>query len=970
MLLGGFLFGFTSFSTHAEVVVSGSNQFLTGAMTLDETLGQRRGTNVFHSFDVFNVFAGFSESANFTASTGAPTTNVVTRVTGAQLSVATGGRFSVIDGPLSSSIPGANLFLINPHGVIFGDNASLSVMGSFYATTADYVKLGNGGIFYADPAQNSVLTSASVSAFGFLNPNPAPIDVGLRNPGTAFIQVTVPTGETLSLVGGDVNVGLPTGSAPAALLAPDGRINLVSVASAGEAAFNGAGFDVSGFSQLGNVNLLDGNIGGAPSGSALDAKDVFVQGANFTIRDSVVFPGLLNALGAPVPAPNGGQVNVAVSNDVTITGTLPVFGLTGGIRTRSGSPTAIAAPANGPDVNVAAGGTVSLSGLAVIRSERFTLGNAGNVVITADRLSVSNGASVAVSNFVNGPGGNLTVNANQVDLARNGSARFTGLTTQSNFHPLYPVPGFPANPLLTNGDGGKLTVTATDSLTVRTGAEINSDSFGFGRSGDVVINAGTMNLSRDGAPVGSIASQSEIAGNAGNITIATTGPITMSGGFQINATTSGLGDGGFIDVAAGGPITISGLNTGLFSAAIPSDPADLNAFARTFNNFGFPVPINTFADLAGLVGLPPTATPAQVIQRLDSADFTAVNDVTDGNAGSVAFSTPQLTMQDGARIDSSTVTNGNGGALDGNVGSAVISSGARIRSQSGLRLLGTGQVISGTGDAGSVNLDAAGAVTVTGADSAISTNTLGDGDGGDINIRAFSVAIDNGGAITADSSGAGLAGNITINTGDRITLNGGAISTRAAISDGGNIVLTAPVLVDLLNSQITTSVESGVGAGGNIFIDPIAVVLQNSSIVANAFGGPGGNIRIVAGQFITDQASIVSASSALGIDGLVEINAPDTNLTGKLVPLPKDFLDASKLLRDRCGAQRGGTSSFSAKGHGGVPPGPDGYLPSYARGDAGHHASGTDSAGNSTGSGERYAARGPLLAMAGTRCTW
>ena len=114
----------------------------------------------------------------------------------------------------------------------------------------------------------------------------------------------------------------------------------------------------------------------------------------------------------------------------------------------------------------------------------------------------------------------------------------------------------------------------------------------------------------------------------------------------------------------------------------------------------------------------------------------------------------------------------------------------------------------------------------------------------------------------------------------------------------------------------------------------------------------------------------MSASSALGIDGLVEINAPDTNITGKLVPLPKDFLDASKLLRDRCGAQRGGTSSFSAKGRGGVPPGPDGYLPSYAMGDAGQEASGTGSVRDGIESGEGGDAHIPLLAMAATRCTW
>jgi large exoprotein involved in heme utilization and adhesion len=149
-------------------------------------------------------------------------------------------------------------------------------------------------------------------------------------------------------------------------------------------------------------------------------------------------------------------------------------------------------------------------------------------------------------------------------------------------------------------------------------------------------------------------------------------------------------------------------------------------------------------------------------------------------------------------------------------------------------------------------------------------------------------------------------------------------------------------------------------------------VLQNSAIVANAFGGPGGNISIVAGQFIVDQNSIVSASSTLGIAGNIEINAPDTNITGKLVPLPKNFLDASKLLRDRCGAARGGTSGFSAQGRGGVPPGPDGYLPSYATGDTEGHGGVTASAGNAAWpTGYRLeTAGGPLLAMAATRCTW
>ncbi|MCK5363793.1 MAG: S-layer family protein, partial [Gammaproteobacteria bacterium] len=267
-------------------------------------------------------------------------------------------------------------------------------------------------------------------------------------------------------------------------------------------------------------------------------------------------------------------------------------------------------------------------------------------------------------------------------------------------------------------------------------------------------------------------------------------------------------------------------------------------------------------------------------------------------------------------------------------------------------------------------LTSAGTIAVTDIGS-VQASSFGAGDGGNISLSASEVDVLNGGSVEAGGFGTGLAGNIDINTTNQVVVHNGSISTEATTSDGGNITINTVALLDMLNSTVETQVQSGAGAGGNIDIDPAAVVLQNSGIIANAFGGPGGNISIVAGQFIATN-SVVSASSPLGIDGEVEINAPDTNITGKLVPLPKNFLDASKLLRDRCGAARGGTSGFSAQGRGGVPPGPDGYLPSYATGDTDGHGSVTASAGNAAGSsGFRLeTAGGPLLAMAATRCTW
>src|SRR5262245_5859378 len=132
---------------------------------------------------------------------------------------------------------GANFWFINPNGIIFGSNATLPTTGSFHASTADYIKLADGNIFAATPSSSEVLTVHPPSAFGFLTANPAGIQVvNASFQGTPNVM-GVPARQTLSLVGGTINVGTGN-SAQGFLLAPAGRLNLVSVASAGEATFD------------------------------------------------------------------------------------------------------------------------------------------------------------------------------------------------------------------------------------------------------------------------------------------------------------------------------------------------------------------------------------------------------------------------------------------------------------------------------------------------------------------------------------------------------------------------------------------------------------------------------------------------------------------------------------------------------------------------------------------------------------
>jgi hypothetical protein len=207
-----------------------------------------------------------------------------------------------------------------------------------------------------------------------------------------------------------------------------------------------------------------------------------------------------------------------------------------------------------------------------------------------------------------------------------------------------------------------------------------------------------------------------------------------------------------------------------------------------------------------------------------------------------------------------------------------------------------------------------------------------------------SVSIVNGGLVSADSlggadvpGGAGLAGNINITAGDQIVLTDGSVSTRAVTSDGGNITLTTlGSLTQLTNGQITTSVESGVGTGGNIIVNSDVITMSDSRILANAFGGPGGNIGIAADVFLVNQggtiptslAGIVDASSALSTPGTISIEANVTDVSGNLAQLSTETLQVATLLQASCAARLAGgkASSLVRAGREGVPPEPEGLL--------------------------------------------
>lgn len=946
----------------SDIVADGSlaTQVTQNGNLFDIDGGTTAGSNLFHSFGRFSV--GTGDTASFNGPAGLE--NIIARVTG--------GLPSSIDGTLQSTIVGANLYVVNPAGMLFGPGAVINVGGSFHATTADVLRFGDGGVFFADPGSASSLSAAPVSAFGFLTDAPAPI--GVESP-----SMQAGPGGTVSIVGGHITVGAADGSAPGYVLGPgdqpgNGQARIVGLASRGDVVLGaGAAVDTSSFTRLGTVRLQGNSI--------VDAHQVVIRGGRVEIEDAAVHPGAFSRF-LLAPPPDGGSIDIAATDTIAISGggPDPVFAALPGVIAFAGIDQS--APfASVPDVTLSAP-LISLSGSSGVTMNRFGAGTAGTIRLTADRVTVSGGASVSIVNLYEGDGGVLDVRADEVLLDGAGAAGFTGFAAQSAFSGDYPGVSF--DPALTFANSGTIRIAAPISLVLRNGAEISTDSRSFGRGGDIAVVAGTLDI--DG---GKIASQSSFVGDAGAVSVQSSGGVRLLNGGQISAATFGAGLGGTVRIVAGGGLYIDGPLSGVSSQTAVLPTAELDAFAAAFFGAGF-----TFAQMVDFFGLPTGSTLFDVLRATNEAFFppipiplTAIpaDRLDPGNGGAIDIITPALHLTGtNAAIDSSTGVDADAGDVAVSADSIVVEHGAAIGSRSGIRDLVTGDLSLGTGSAGRVTLAATGEVVVTGAgttvstdtrgigaagnvaiaagsvtlrdgarvsssttgsgnagsvaiaadrivrlsgaDTSLSTDTSGAGNAGNVSATAFTLRIEDGATVSSSSTGTGLAGDVRIALGDSLQLDGGAIATEAITSDGGNISITAPRLVELVNAEITTSVGSGFGNGGNIFIDPDFVVLQSSRIIANAFGGAGGNIDIIAGFLIVSPDSVISASSALGVDGIVRTTAPDSDVSAALAVLPASYLDAAARLQAACGAARVGRSSLTEIGRGGIVADPGGYL--------------------------------------------
>jgi filamentous hemagglutinin family protein len=518
--------------------------------TYDINGGTIKGTNQFHSFGKFSV--GTGDTASFNGPAGI--LNILSRVTGGQ---------SQIDGTIKSTISGANLYLMNPAGVLFGPNATLNLSGSFHVTTADYLRLVDNVQFLAKPdvAKDSLLITAPVAAFGFTNPRP--VSISVQN---GLLQV--PTDQTLSLIAGDITIAGST------LRAASGQINLASVASAGEVIPNAAGqspsLDVSSFTSLGQITE-----------TFFESGPLYVV-SNITVSSSlgagtlVIRAGGMTQDNSFLSAQNLGTVDAnTIGLDIHVTGDL--------ILRRISTNLAQTINARGAGIQITAERLVlestdtRRSAFSGFNSSSFGSGRAGNIVIAADTIEARGNTNIGTNTFASGRGGDIQISADQVIL----DSLLQGTYLGSSLSSVVQVTGGIGQPGAGTGQGGTVRLNVRD-LQLLNGAQILAFTDGNGNGGAIDIQAKNLLISgfnhTSGAPssLSSTARVPAALGNGGNIQVQADA-ITVENGGLITTQSAGMGNAGNISIKATDRLVMR--DSSVTTQAVQSDGGDITVQA-------------------------------------------------------------------------------------------------------------------------------------------------------------------------------------------------------------------------------------------------------------------------------------------------------------------------------------------------------------------------------------------------------
>ena len=756
---------------------------------------------------------------------------------------------------------------------------------------------------------------------------------GNLKPGTRITGIFAGTAKTGSA--GDINIitdtlNLTDGAvifAPVFTAGRGGNSNITAteINLSASAIQTGGGVESIPTAEIGNINLksdrlkvTDGAVViNATFGDALGGDVEVVASAidlNTILPESILATGLYT--NTTFGTGKGGDLKVSANTinikDATIASnsgtllfdgtTIPSGGLGGDIEIQATeSITASGIIFDTADLNLSVG--------AGIGTTTYSAADGGNLTLDTGKLVINEGASFSSATFGAGNGGQLTVDADLVEL--------TGTSERGSGGGLFASSGMMSATPGVTGASGSINVT-TSNLEITDGATIDVRSTNTGDAGSIELVTDSIFVGQ-----GSSLSATNQDGAGGNIEIETK-TLQLDRGL-INASVVGTGTGGNIEIIATDSVDVNGSSFEVLQAKL-FDPAQLS---QEF--------------LAGLE-----------LELIDEGILAA--SLISGDAGEIDIQTPNLELTEGALIATATVGSGTAGSIFIDTSNSLVIDGSFISNNTvfdgrggdveiktaRLEVLQGGQITVstlGSGDSGSISIDASQSVTVAGnagLPQTASNINVGSGavplpsntgNGGDMRINTPELNID-GGAISIGSIGSGDAGSLLIDA-DSIELdNQGSIFADTQSGEGGNPILNADNIL-WRGQSTTTATARGSGNGGNITIDADTLVaLENSNITADAFMmGMGGNIQIdTRGLFICKTCQ-VTASSQLGVDGVVNIETLEPNTTLNLLDIPQQPTQPQEEVAVACPSEPGNsTSRLTIIGRGGLPNRPQELL--------------------------------------------
>ncbi|WP_293326684.1 filamentous hemagglutinin N-terminal domain-containing protein [Microcoleus sp. PH2017_30_WIL_O_A] len=806
--------------------------------------GTAAGRNLFHSFQEFSVPTGGTAFFN-----NADTIqNIFTRVTG--------GSISNIDGILQTN-GSANLFLLNPNGIIFGPNASLNIGGSFLGTTADSINFADGTSFSATNLQTTPLLTISIPTSLQFGPNPGQIvdrsvavsaveDSGEGNQNPVGLEVSL--GQTLALVGGDI--AFPGGF----LTAPGGRIELGSVAGNSSVSLtpNDSGFTLgyAGVRDFQDIQLSQGAVVNASDkdASGEGGGTIQVQGRRVVLTED---SGILSQT---FGSQDGGNVSIQASQFIAEGGgyvDTTTYGAGRGGNLSVTATDSIELSGTNPD------GTLPSGFFAQVDLQEGqtvpTTGNAGDLTIATGRLILRDGAQVGSTTFSEGSGGRLTVTASE-------SIEVTGRSADGQFFSVLATQTEPGS----SGNSQDLTIS-TRELILRDGGEISSSTNGTGNAGNILIQAsGQIVKDRSG-----ISAFSSGSGRGGNISIETGRLIAQNGG-QVLATTQGSGQAGTLTINATEYVELTG-------TATDGSPSGL------------------FTQSTG--------------RAMDSNA---------GNADNLTVTTRRLTVRDGAAISADTFAGGKGGSLTVNASESIEVTGTsgivpeivpgrasplvRIVRADGRLPSRLTAATTDTGEAGSVTINT-GLLRVRDGASVAVDGSRGTGSAGNLEVTASNIRLDRG-TITAETR-SGDFGNINLQVSNFLQMRDNSNITVTATGDarGGNININTRALIAGINSDITANAVNR--EAGRVEI----------TAPEGIFGARSRRLTDPASNLTSD----ITATSLAGpqLDGEILLNTPEADPTQGVAKLPETIANPDAIAQI-CPNQRkpGEDRTFTRTGRG------------------------------------------------------